>query len=191
VALALALAGCASTRLDDAYVDPAYRGGPFQKLIVIGLGASEGGRAAFEEAVVETLRARGVAAAPSHDMFAASEDVTREAVESWAREGGYDGVLVTRLLDVQRDTIYHPPTYYGDFYGYWGSYGPFVTDPGYVTQTTTLVIETTLFDAATAGVVYSVVSKTFDPGSRREVIDELVPLLVRDLTERGLLPAAG
>jgi hypothetical protein len=121
-------------------------------------------------------------------MFAASEDVTREAVDAWAREGGYDGVLVTRILDVQRETVYHPPTYYHDFYGYWGSYGPYVSSPGWVTETTTLVIETTLFDAATARVVYSVVSKTFEPDSRRELIDELVPLLVGDLTERGLLP---
>ena len=62
-----------------------------------------------------------------------------------------------------------------------------MSSPGYVLETTTLLIETTLFDAATGKVVYSAESETFQPSSRDEVINELVPLLVGDLTKRRLL----
>jgi len=104
-----------------------------------------------------------------------------------SEKDGYDAVLVTRLVDTRKHTSYRPPTY-TDFYGYWGSYGSYVTSPGYVVETTTILLETTLFDAATGKVVYTAESESFQPSSRDEVIRELVPLLVSDLSGRGLLP---
>ena len=184
---ALLALGCSSTKLSEVYVDSSFEGGPFDKLMVIGLGASEGGRVQFENAVADKLAERGILGVGSHNVIAASNDVTRDAVRAWAQTDGYDAVLVTRLVDVKKDTSYKPPTY-TDFYGYWGSYGSFVTSPGYVLETTTLVIETTLFDVASAKPVYTAVSKSFQPSSRADVIHELVNLLVKDLTTRGLLP---
>jgi hypothetical protein len=185
---ALLVLGCSSTKISEVYVDSDFKGGPFEKLMVIGLGASEGGRVQFENAVSDKLAERGLLGVGSHNVIAASSDVTRDAVRAWAQTDGYDAVLVTRLVDVKKDTTYRPPTY-TDFYGYWGSYGSYVTSPGYVLETTTLVIETTLFDVATAKPVYTAVSKSFEPSSRADVIHELVQLLVADLTKRGLLPA--
>jgi hypothetical protein len=186
--LAVLLAsGCASTKLSEVFVDSHFQGGPFKKLMVIGLGASEGGRVQFENAVCDKLAGQGILGVASNNVIAASEDVTRDAVRAWAATDGYDAVMVTRIRDVKKDTTYKPPTY-TDFYGYWGSYGSFVTSPGYVLETTTIVIETTVFDVATAKPVYSAVSKSFQPSSREEVIRELVPLIVNDMTTRGLLP---
>jgi hypothetical protein len=191
IGLALALLSglaCSSTKLTSTYVDPAFRAGPFRKLLVVGLGASEGGRAAFENAVADKLAAQGVLGVASGNLIVAAEDLNRAAVERWVARDGYDAVLVTRLVDTRKQTSYQPPTY-TDFYGYWGSYGSYVTSPGYVLETTTLLIETTLFDASTGKVVYSAESESFQPSSRNEVIDELVPLLVGDLTQRNLLAA--
>jgi hypothetical protein len=185
----VAAAGCASTKLVSVFVDPHFAGGPFRKLLVVGLGASEGGRAAFENAVADRLAAQGVLGVASSGLIASEADVTREALRGWVERDGYDAVLVTRLADVKRETSYQPPTY-TDFYGYWGHYGSYVTSPGYVLETTTLLVESTLFDAATAKVVYSAESRSFQPDSRDEVIHELVPLVVGDLTERGLLATA-
>jgi hypothetical protein len=186
VALAL-FAACSSTSLTGVYVVPGFTGPPFKKLMVIGLGASEGGRAQFENTVADRLATHGVLAVASNNVIAASGDVTRDAVRAWVQADGYDAVLVTRLVDTQKQTTYRPPTY-TDFYGYWGSYGSYVTSPGYVLETTTLIIETTLFDASTGKVVYTARSKSFQPSSREQVVKELSSLLVNDLTTRGMLP---
>ena len=186
--LALFAAACASTKLVSVYADERFEGPAFEKLLVVGLGATEGGRAAFESAVVARLDAQGVLGVASHDVIVAMEDVSRARVRRLARQQGYDAVLVTRLLDVRKETRYEPPVY-GDFYGYWGHYGGYIATPGYVIETTTLVIETSLFDAATGKVVYSAESQTFQPRSRETVIEELVPLVVDDLTKRGMLAA--
>ena len=186
--LALVAAACSSTKLTSVYADKSFAGQPFDKLLVVGLGASEGGRAAFENAVADKLAAQGVLGVASGNVLVAMEDVSRESVTGWVETDGYDAVLVTRLVDVKKETSYKPPTY-TDFYGYWGSYGSYVTSPGYVLETTTLLVETTLFDASTGKVVYSAESETFQPRSRDAMIHDLVPLLVGDLTQRGMLAA--
>jgi hypothetical protein len=188
-ALALLLAAaCASTKLLSVYEAPGAAG-PYRKLLVVGLGASEGGRAEFENAVADRLAAQGVLGVASGNLIAAAEELSREALRGWVETDGYDAVLVTRLADVKKESSYRPPTY-TDFYGYWGHYGSYVTSPGYVVETTTLRIESTLFDAQSGRVVYSAESESFQPGSRAQVIHELVPLLTEDLTKRGLLPAS-
>jgi hypothetical protein len=187
LALALLALACSSTKLTSTFVDPAFRAGPFRKLLVVGLGASEGGRAAFENALADRLAAQDVLGVASGNLIVSAEDLNRDAVRGWVEKDGYDAVLVTRLVDTRKHTSYRPPTY-TDFYGYWGSYGSYVTSPGYVVETTTILLETTLFDAATGKVVYTAESESFQPSSRDEVIRELVPLLVSDLSGRGLLP---
>ncbi len=187
-ALLLALAACSSTKLISVY-EAKDAGGPYHKLLVVGLGASEGGRAEFENAVADKLAAQGVLAVASGNLIASQEDLSRDALRRWVETDGYDAVLVARLVDVKKEASYRPPTY-TDFYGYWGVYGSYVTSPGYFVETTTLLIETTLFDAKTARVVYSAESESFQPASRQKLIHELVPLLAIDLTKRGLLPAS-
>ena len=91
--------------------------------------------------------------------------------------GGHEYVQLTPF------TEYHP--YYSA--GYWGYYGTAVT-PGYVVDKTHFLISTDLFDASTGQVVYTAQSRTSDPSSRNQLIQELTTLLVKDLTKRGLLP---
>jgi hypothetical protein len=183
----LAFAGCSSTRLSSVWADPAYTGGPFKKLMIIGLGATEGGRAQFENSVADAFIQRGVMGVSSTGYFASAQDMTRDAVRAWVERDGYQGVLVARLVDVQRQQYEVPPTY-TDLWGYWGYYGT-VMEPGYVVEQTTLLINTDLFEASTGKVVYTAESKSFDPRSRDVVIRELTGLLVSDLTKRGFLPA--
>jgi hypothetical protein len=183
----LATTGCASTRLESTWSDPHYSGGPFRKLMIIGLGATEGGRAEFENSVADALLAHGVTGVSSTGYFASAQDMTREAVRSWVQQDGYQGVLVARIVDVHRQQYTVPPTY-TDLWGYWGYYGTVMTSPGYVEERTTLLVNTDLFEAPAGKVVYTAESKSSNPSSRKVVIRELTELLVKDLTKRGLLP---
>lgn len=188
--LALAVvgaAGCSTTQLGSVWADPNYTGGAFRKLMIIGLGATEGGRAEFENSVADAFLTHGVVAVSSTGYFASSEDMTRDQVRGWVERDDYQGVLVSRLVDVNRQQYVVAPTY-TDLWGYWGYYGSVMTSPGYVAEQTTLRITTDLFNASSGKVVYTAESKTFDPSSRGEAIRELTALLTKDLTKRGLLP---
>jgi len=188
VGFCLAVA-CASTKLVSAWQNPAYAGGPFKKVMIVGLGATPGGRAEFENDMADALVAHGVIGVASSGYFANAADLTRDAVRAWVIRDDYQGVLVTRLESVQQTRYVNPPQY-TDLWGYWGYYGVAVT-PGSVVDVTKLRISSDLFEAPGGQVVYTAELKSVDPGSREKLIHQLVELLVTDLTKRGLLPSKG
>jgi hypothetical protein len=184
--LAAASAGCASTKLDSVWQNPAYSGGPLGKIMIIGLGATPGGRAEFENDVADALAEQGVTGVASVGYFADAAQLTRDAVREWVVRDGYQGVLVTRLESVQRTQYVQPPRY-DDLWGYWGYYGVAVT-PGYVVDQTKLRISSDLFAASSGQVIYTAEIRSYDPSSREKLIHELTTLLLTDLTKRELLP---
>jgi hypothetical protein len=182
----LLAAACASTTLVSAWQNPAYTGGPIKKVMIIGLGATPGGRAEFENDMADALADAGVIGVSSSGYFADASELTRDAVRAWVIRDGYQGVLVTRLESVQQTQTVVAPQY-TDLWGYWGYYGVAVT-PGYVVDNTKLRISSDLFAAPAGQVIYTAELKSVDPDSRQKLIHELVELLVTDLTKRGLLP---
>lgn len=190
----LAAVACTSTRLNSVYVAPDYAGGAFERLMIVGLAQSEGGRVQYENAFADQLAALGAIGVASANVLPAREDLSRETVGAWVRELGIRGVLVTRVQHVKREQRYVAPSTAGDLYGYYGYWLPtMTTTPGYVLEETTIILETSLFDAGTGKLVYTAVSESFQPSSRKEVIDEVVGALTKDLQARGLLarpPAA-
>src|SRR5262245_11698137 len=103
VVLCFAVA-CASTKLVSAWQNPSYAGGPLNKLMIVGLGATPGGRAEFENDMADALVAHGVIGVASTGYFADPAQLTRDAVREWVIRDQYQGVLVTRLEDVQQTT---------------------------------------------------------------------------------------
>jgi hypothetical protein len=188
VVAAALVAGCASTRLTSVYAAPDFTGGPFDRLMIVGIAPTEAGRVLYENAFADRLAALGAIGIGSANVFPSQAQLSRETVGAWVREHGIGGVLVTRLQDVKRQERYVPPTTAWDLYGYYGYWSPTViSTPGYTITETTVVLETSLFDATTGKLVYSAVSESFQPSSRDEIVRELVDALTKDLQQRGLL----
>jgi hypothetical protein len=189
VSLCLAV-GCASTKLVSAWQNPAYTGGPIKKIMIVALGAAPGGRAEFENDMADALVAHGVIGVGSNGYFANAAELTRENVRTWVIRDDYQGVLVARVESLQQTRYVNPPQY-TDLWGYWGYYGVaygIAVTPGSVVDVIKLRISSDLFEAPGGQVVYTAELKSDDPPSREKLINDLVELLVTDLTKRGLLP---
>ena len=186
---AVAAVACASTHLNSVYVAPDYAGGPFDRLMIVGLAPTEGGRVQYENAFADKLVSLGAVGIGSAGVFPERDQLTRDTVKAWVRDSNIRGVLVTRVQHVKREQRYVPPTTTWDLYGYYGYWAPTaaVSTPGYVVEETTVILETSLFDASKGTLVYTAVSETFQPSSRKEIIEEVVGALTKDLQERGLL----
>ncbi|MDX1649708.1 MAG: hypothetical protein R3263_07620 [Myxococcota bacterium] len=194
-AVALLLGACASTKLTSVYRDPGYAGGPFGSLLVIGLSPSEGARHQFEQHFSRELRGHGVEAIPGVQVLPEHGELDRSLVQDWVRRHGIEGVIVTRLVDVERETEVVPPTVRPTLYGYyghhWGYMSGITVSSGYTREKTILRIETNLYDARTARLVWSASSRSFNPSDREQVIEELSGLVTGALADQGLLPASG
>jgi len=180
----LLVVSCGSTRLGGVWELEGYDGPPFERVMIVALASTPELRAQYENGFVDRLANDRILALASVNMVPDVEDITRETVGAWVDEYALDGVIVTRLMNVERETEYIPPTYsLGGWYGAWAV----PTSPGTVIETLKISLETSLFDVKTEQLVYSAVSRSYNPNDSRKMIHSVIELLVTDVMERGYL----
>jgi hypothetical protein len=186
--LLLALApACATTELTSVWMDSEYAGGPLKTVMVIGLAREASGRRIFEDTFVKRLAAHGVEGIASDTLLPDVAQVRRETVEQAIQGRGVDAVIVTQLVGVETQQEVVQPVSRSDLYGHWGGRGVVIYEPGYTVERTIVNLETNLYEAASAKLIWTARSQSFDPASRKELIETLVEAVVKDLLGRGLL----
>ncbi len=168
--LAAVLAGCASTRIENAWENPAWEGGPLRKLMVFGISRDGVQRRIFEDTFVAELRSRGVTAVQSYLTLPGDGDPGKERVLEAVKAAGADGLITTRLLSVDRSLNVYPGTPYVvgrpwlglGFYDYYGASWAYYSPP-VVTTTTTVYLEVSVFAAQLGTLVWSGTTSTFEP----------------------------
>lgn len=98
-----ALSGCASTSTTSTFSEPDAGGRSYSSFLVIGVAGDYDSRAQFERSVVSGLRAKGSSGSPYHVVAGGNNPVTRESVADAIASGGFDAVIVTRVLDTDSD----------------------------------------------------------------------------------------
>ncbi len=194
--LALLAASCGpSTKMVDVWQDPTVQVTPGEKVLLLPITREESGRRIYEQGMGAELARRGVTVVSGTEMFGGSIPDSN-TVKDKVVASGVDKVLVSRVIDVNKEQTYVPGTTYvagGYPYGGYGYYGyassswAVVSDPGYMMTTTTVVIENRLYDVKTAKLVWVGVSHTTDPTSATELMGGLAPAVVSELAARKLL----
>ncbi len=187
------LAGCASPHISiGSWKNSAYHK-KIAKVFVIGVTQRTEIRHAFETSVVEKLRQKGVTAVASSGLVTLDKDMGKEAVKARVKaviEGkGFDAVLVSRLIGVDKTTTYVPPSSrmeYSFTRDVMTAYSVAFT-PGYLIHDTVVSIETNLYDTASEDLVWSMTSKSFNPADAAEVIKPLSDSIIQDLKKNGLI----
>jgi hypothetical protein len=98
---AVVLSGCAATGTTSADPDPAKVS--YSNFLIIGVAGDYNNRAYFERSVVSGIRAKGSSARAFHVVAPGNKPITREAVKDAIESGGFDAVLVTRVLATDSD----------------------------------------------------------------------------------------
>jgi hypothetical protein len=196
IAVTLLLTACASTTLTNAWKDPAYTGGGFRKLLVVGATDSPTNRRIFEEAFSRALRATGVEAVPSYTLIAQDGKKIDEAVlKAVVRQQGLDGVVMTRLVRIDTQTVYTPGYYWGvpalayrnSLYGYYDTaWSPYAM-PAEIREYPSVVLETTLWNAADEKLVWTATTSTFAPVDVQSATTDFSKVVIGELKARKLL----
>jgi hypothetical protein len=88
-------------------------------------------------------------------------------------------VSVDREVSYRPGRVYGVPRFYGGFYGYWGYGWGMVYDPGYLRSDRIVTIATNVYSVADDKLVWASQSETFNPGSLRNAIGEVVKVTSR------------
>lgn len=186
---AATLAACASTSLRDSWSDPAFSGGPFRKVMVVGVSANPTNRRVFEDIFSAKLAATGVEAVRSYELLPQAGMIPKEDFDAAARRSGADGLLVVHVQRVDTKTQVTPVSVPVTGMGYYGFYRGWATVPE-VTQYDLATVETNVFDVRSDRLVWSGVTETFNPSSVSAETPGFADVIIKALTDRGLLAKA-
>lgn len=204
----LVVAACktTSTNFSQSYRNPGYEETVFKRVLVIAVSSDAETRQAFENALASAIATEGGTAAPSYTILPSDEQVSEEQLHATIENEGVDGVLLSRLVSVDRETEYTPPKKYnnprtryypaspgwgygyGGFYGFYGTTYAEVHEPGYFDSSTTLTLETNLYSVATNELVWTGRSETIDPESIEAARASVTHAVAKKLKAERLIP---
>jgi hypothetical protein len=190
----LMLAGCASTRIADEWVNPRQSDQRFARILVIGVSTQSGVRRTFEDALVARLEGAGVTAIPSYTLIPEDGPVEEARLRAALRDSRAEAAIMTRLLRVEARTqvvpgMYHPIGPVGLYPWYSGAWSWYY-EPPRVYQEQVFVAETSLYDAARSELVWVATTETTPSGSLAKDIEGYVKKIVRALESRRLLASS-
>jgi hypothetical protein len=182
--------GCASTQIVDTWRDTNFSGPPLKSIMVISVTKRASIRRTLEDEFVLELAAKGVRGIPSYTHIPEDGEVAKERLAQAVKESGVEGVLITRLVKVERRTQVYPGAYVGPpylgFYGYYSSAWVGYYEPPQIYTYDVVTAETNLFDAATDRLIWSTTTQTY-PSSVKKDIRDFARLIVKALAENHII----
>ena len=175
---------CVTSALKSVWNDGTYEGGPFKKIVVIGVDRNSNVRRMLEDRFAGQLTAKGTPAISSYTLFSEDELRDREMIVRKINELGIDSVLVTTVVDVKdvgRYDTYATHVNSG-FYDYYVLCCESKVSEGYV-----VMIETKIFDAKYDKLIWSALSESAYIYSFENSISSFVSIVVKDLHDKKLL----
>ena len=191
-AVTLIVSACAATNFDMTWRDPAFRGRPFAKLLVVGGTDDAANRRIYEDALVGALTRRGVDAVASHTLIPRESDVRRDKIVEAVKASGADGMIATRLIGVETRTTQVPWQATGQAAGQEGT-DVFRYDSLLESQTIVRAdyrvarLDSTVFDARTEKMVWWGRSSAFPTEDITTLSRELSESLAKALKSAALL----
>ena len=191
--LLLAAACAPSTQFDSEWYDPASEIKPVERVLVIGISDTVSSRRQMETLMARALKAQGVDADAAFTIMQGTARPTRETLEKTFAEGGYDSAIVTHFKGAERTETYHPasvnsiPAYYHGLYGYYSYVFNYVHSTGYYTQQEDVFLETSLYDASSGEARWLVHSKSSDPKSASQLIEDVATGVIARLKVAGFI----
>jgi hypothetical protein len=190
----------AGARLVVSWKNPAYTGAKPTHVLVIGMSKDPAIRLDFEDDLASAIVKDGVKVTPGNHILLrpTGPDMDETYLKGQIRDFKIDGVIVSRLVSVDKKTTYTPGSsyvvpygYYNNFYGYYGTVYRQVYTPGYLQKDTTVRIETNLYsagaDTSSGELIWTATSDSFNPSSATKVIDEVVKVVAKELKKKNLL----
>jgi len=199
--IVLSMLWSCSTTMQYTWKKENVEGKKFDKVLVLAISKNLKSRTLMENSVVDLLKKEGINASNALNVFTPVENLeklTEDEIEKRIKNGGYDALLITSLLDtrtrdVQVNNTQFYPYMYGGYYGYgyrsfiYSNYHYLYSDQ--YREEKTYVLETRLYDVNISdpkeAVIWAGQSEMVDPSGAESVSNTYSKQLVKALLESG------
>jgi hypothetical protein len=177
---AIILGSCASTKMTNTWIDPTAQGAGLSKIAVVSLSSDPGLRRMAEDSAASHIT--GTVAEPSYRYVPDADVRNQEAVKALLLARGFDGALVMRVAGVTEQIRSFPGPYY-TFDAYYAWAGAAVFAPGYLETDTIVHVVSNLFSLRENKLIWSGVSRSFDPGSTKALMNDVSQTVAKSLVK--------
>ena len=177
------LSSCTTSRLVTQQSNPDYVGKSFKTVMVVGVAADDIVRRTFEDRVVALLDKRGAKGIAAYSMLPSRRQPEEAELRDAIARSGAEGVLVTRVTRVDRQSGAAPGAtvsvgYGTGFYTYYaGSWQTVTTAPQQINGPSWTVSETRLFDARNGALAWTGVIDTRENENLGAALTEYVNII--------------
>ena len=190
LSFAFLIISCAGTELTQKQVDDAYKGKPVSDILVIAITGNEHNRRSFEKKFVAQLKSVGVDAISSEEAIPMPADLElkKETILNAVNQYENDAVIITHLIGKEeKDVFTRGGSAHRGFYGFYHSRYSYAHDPGYSSTSTTVRLETNLYDVKTEKLIWSGESKTWSKDSKDQIINDVIKAVINNLQKNKLI----
>ena len=189
------MAGCASSKLVDIWSDSSFQPPSLNKMLVISVSKDQVYRHIWEDAFSVELAKHSVAATPSYSLIPNAVQDTNQVIQIM-KSNGFDGILVYRRLIPETKTKYRQGfgmsennTVYDPYHQRFEA--SYFIDEDYAAHIDTQKIDIRYIDVWTTRndgqLIWRAKSKTPEPNTIQEVRQEIVRLVMSELTKRRII----
>ena len=145
-----------------------------------------------EEALTRELTARGVTGTPTYRFVPREELKSAETARGWFERAKVEGVVALRPVRAEKGREYTAVVWSSGYYpSFWGYYG-YGWSSAYVTplggrDTTTITVETLVYDLTRDQLVWAATSETKDPKNLQDFVKDLVKGAVDEMKKMKLV----
>lgn len=195
VAALLILSSCGtSTQILGVWQKPDSRTLTYQKVLVASLTNNLSAQQKVETELAAILTSPGVVVTKSLDVFPPSleskKSKDKDALLKKLREYDSDIIVTNTVVDKKLRQSYNRPYYgpwgWGGYWGYRGWYGGFY-DPGFAVMDKEYYLETNVFDSRSGDLVWSAQSRTSNPSSLDNFIEDYAKVIAQKMIEDGII----
>jgi hypothetical protein len=192
---AVFVAACAApTKLIGTWQNDTYNQRLLRSVLVIANTPDLRIRQMAEREFVRQFEERKVQALASFEVLGSQTEINRENVGKAIRDTDIDAVFAISVVDERTEDrevpgVTHnysePPRYYYNFYDYNERSSTTISAPGYTTTSQIFLLESNLYDAGTADLMWTATTQTTDPRSAEEALPPLTRVLMKTLDRGG------
>jgi len=188
---ALMMLSCASMRTMDEWRDKAYQGPAYKKIMVVALTKRADLRQPVEDEFRRQLQARGLEAAACYECIPDVDKISREELAKVGTGMGIEAFLIVRVLrtDTRIESYGSSGAPASSSVGrdsmmdmHWG-----VPDPPLTKRSDTATLESRLFDAKTAALVWRATAESVNPAGDGSGIAKFVRAVLAALDNEKLI----
>jgi len=182
-----------STKLVKSWRDPNTTVDikSINKILVIALVKDASARRIAEDKLVSVMKVKGV---QSYNYLTDEmvKDNENTKLNERLKSDGFNGVLIMRLLDIDKETTYVPgsstgPAYYGSYYGYYRYAAPSYYNAGYYKTDKNFIVETTVYTTIPDKLVWSGTTKTVNPENFDKAIEDIAAAVAEKMKKDGFI----